>query len=240
MTFIRQKIKAIPFLGSAARVFHYALTGGWRRDATLLISRDITDDHAFVLQIGSNDGASGDPIFKLMRKHPLWEGLFVEPVPYLFQRLKNNYGSSPRFRFENAAVNDGSREIFYWVDPRAKKEFPGLPEWWEQLGSFRKGYIEKVLGPPIRGYVRETPIRGLTLAALLQKYRIARLDVVHIDVEGRDGELVAQLGRIGFKPRVVLFEHKHLSPADKRAALESLGEEYATRDLGDDYYCRRE
>lgn len=47
------------------------------------------DDIKFV-QIGSNSGMHDDPIYKYIRKNG-WQGVLVEPVPYLFEELKNNY-----------------------------------------------------------------------------------------------------------------------------------------------------
>lgn len=238
MNVIRQKLKNIPFLGQTIRTLHYAATAGWTRDPAHLIGKDIKEKKAFVLQIGSNDGISGDPIFKLMQRRPDWEGLFVEPVPYLFQRLKDNYGDSPRFRFINSAVNDGSSQMFYWVDQHAKDEIPGLPEWWEQIGSFRKGYIQEILGPNISGHVRETLIKGITLQELMAKYSVASVDVLHVDTEGYEWKILRQLEGIPLRPRIILFEHKHLSAAEKNEALNVLSLRYRIYDLGVDFYCK--
>ena len=38
---------------------------------------------AQVVQIGSNDGKTGDPLHKLLLKNKKWKGLFVEPIPYV-------------------------------------------------------------------------------------------------------------------------------------------------------------
>lgn len=238
MNAFRQKLKEIPLLGRLLKILHYAATGGWKRDPALLIGKEIKQKRAFVLQIGSNDGATGDPVFRLMKKRPAWQGLFVEPVPYLFRRLKKNYGDSPRFRFENSAVNDGREEMFYWVDPRAGKEIPGLPEWWEQLGSFRPGYIQEILGQGISPYIRETVIKGVTLPELVSKHRIDSINVLHVDTEGYEWKILKQLINITIRPRIILFEHKHLSSEDRRAILKFLESEYSVCDLGEDYYCR--
>lgn len=37
----------------------------------------------FVVQIGSNDGMTADPLYCILHEHPSWKALLVEPVPYL-------------------------------------------------------------------------------------------------------------------------------------------------------------
>lgn len=75
------------------------------------------------LQIGSNDGLTRDPIYQLISRNNGWCGLFVEPVPYLFERLKKNYSSvnnPSRLQFFNGAINEGVNQNFYFVDEHAK------------------------------------------------------------------------------------------------------------------------
>jgi hypothetical protein len=40
-----------------------------------------------------------------------------------------------------------------------------------------------------------------------------------------------------FQPRVILFEHKHLSDEDRRASGEFLGSRYVLHDLGEDIFA---
>ena len=37
-----------------------------------------------IVQIGTNDGERGDPIFTLLRNRRLWRALLVEPLPEIF------------------------------------------------------------------------------------------------------------------------------------------------------------
>src|SRR5262245_52875544 len=65
--------------------------------------------NVFFLQIGSNDGSQLDPLRFAIRRYR-WRGIMVEPVPYVFARLKQNCGSLPGVILENVAVaeRDGS------------------------------------------------------------------------------------------------------------------------------------
>ncbi len=65
---------------------------------------DIPD--AFVVQVGANDGAQGDPIHALFERHPGWSGLLIEPVPFVFERLRANYHNDSRFIYARVAIAD--------------------------------------------------------------------------------------------------------------------------------------
>jgi len=58
----------------------------------------------FFVQVGSNDGVQGDPIHDLIVSRESWRGIFIEPIDFLFQRLRKNYGEAERFVFENVAI----------------------------------------------------------------------------------------------------------------------------------------
>ena len=45
------------------------------------------------VQIGSNDGKTGDPIYELVSKNQHWKGVLVEPVDFLHRKLKANYSN---------------------------------------------------------------------------------------------------------------------------------------------------
>jgi len=101
----------------------------------------------FVVQIGSNDGATGDPIFRLLQGNPKWEGLLIEPVPFLFERLKRNYRGNKNIHFDNVAITEkAGRADFFYIDPLAKERIPELPEWFDQLGSFNRSHITAFWG----------------------------------------------------------------------------------------------
>ena len=170
-----------------------------------------------------------------------WKGLFIEPVPYLFERLQSNYSFRSGFYFENSAVNDGSRQVFYWVDPSVKEEYPDLPSWFDQVNSFKETHIYGV--PEVREillkYRRQTKIEGITFEKVLEKYGIANFDLLHIDVEGYDWNVLSQVNLSKYKPKVILFEHKCLSEEQKSSAINFLSPYYSLKDIGADMFCIR-
>lgn len=196
----------------------------------------------FVLQIGSNDGMSGDPVFSLLNQQSSWHALLVEPVPYLFDRLRNNYEHNSRLQFANVAIAETvGTHSFYYVDSTAKSHVPDLPPWFDQLGSFNRSHITNHLGERIEPFIKAQDIQTTTLPMLLERYGVKKIDVLHIDAEGYDWRILKQLDLSKFRPAVILFEYKHLSDVDRAAAENFLRPNYRMTDLDvtGDYFCER-
>ena len=188
-----------------------------------------------VVQIGSNDGITGDPIYKTALKRKSWNVLLVEPIPYLFERLKQNYPEEVRFTFENAAINDGTVQSFYFIKEGT------LPDeinkiWYKQIGSFNKEHLKKHFNFHIEPYIQKIEISGLTLQQLLDRNEVDKLDFLHIDAEGYDWKILSQLDLDKYKPHLILFEHKHLKASEKEQALIYLKDFKIFKFTGD-YLC---
>jgi FkbM family methyltransferase len=200
---------------------------GWRRDV-------------YIVQIGANDGKTGDPIHSVLTAHAGWHALFIEPVPFLFHRLKQTYDDPSRFRFENVAITgaDGM-QTFYYVDERAKEAFPDLPTYYDQLGSFARDHITRHLGRHLEPFIVAAQVPTASLSTVLARNGVKRIDLLHIDTEGSDWMILRQLNLAKYVPSVILFEHKHLPEADKQEARMFLKDAYKIKDLVFDYFCRR-
>lgn len=181
---------------------------------------------AQIVQIGSNDGRSNDPLFILFPKNKQWRGLFVEPVSYIFEELINNYPNEPRFNFENAAINEGESLDFYRVDPLAAEKITDLPSYYNQVSSFDKSHIVKTLGKRIKPFIRLEKINGMTFSDLLEKHKISDFDILHIDVEGYDWKVLSQLDLTKNQPTFILFEAVHLSKNELKEAFNFLEKKY--------------
>ena len=139
------------------------------------------------VQIGSSDGKTGDPVYELVSKNKHWKGVLVEPVDFLHRKLKENYSNRRDRVFENVLISKHSGEAqFYYLDDQAAKEFPDLPFWHDQLGSFSQRHIIAHLGERVRPFIRKEKIETITLPELLQRNEITALDLLHIDAEGHD------------------------------------------------------
>ncbi|MFY0591787.1 FkbM family methyltransferase [Roseivirga sp.] len=192
------------------------------------------EKEAFLLQIGSNDGKTGDPFNELLHKNQNWSALFVEPVPYLFERLRSNYQGSARFSFANVAINEGIPLDFYWIDPKVKNEFDDLPFWYDQLGSFDRQHILNELGERMEPFIISQTLEGKTLGELLRQHKVSSLDLLHIDTEGYDWKILSQLDLEKLAPTFILFESNHLSEEEIKNAKVFLSPKYELFDAGID------
>jgi len=235
---MRMKAKLAP---AVLRYYYYGLTAKKKNapydPATTWIAQILVEAEVSIVQIGSNDGKQLDPLHNLILQNRNWQVLFVEPVPYLFERLQNNYGEDARFSYANVAINDGSQQIFYHVKEDAKLHIRDLPTWYDQVGSFDRAHIVKRLNGILEPHIEEIRLSGITLATLFEENDIGALDLLHIDAEGYDWKILSQLDHTQFAPKIILFEQVHLRSSERREAVKKLRKEYRIFRLGDDFIC---
>jgi hypothetical protein len=68
-----------------------------------------TNPNTFVMNIGAMDGVMFDELIGYTNMYN-FKGLYVEPIPYLFDKLKNNIPNDGNL-FENSAISDYNGEI---------------------------------------------------------------------------------------------------------------------------------
>lgn len=178
----------------------------------------LPQDASFI-QIGSNDGTQGDPLRDFIVNRN-WTGALVEPIPFLFAKLRQNYAAqAERLQFVNAAISSarGEARLFYVAEQ--SKEALDLPYWYDQLGSFDRDHIIRHLGPTIEPFIREQAVHCVLFEDLVERTGLEHLDLLHIDIEGHDYEVLRQVNLARYNPTMVLFEMKHLSSADRAAAI---------------------
>lgn len=177
----------------------------------------------FFVQVGSNDGVQGDPIHDFILKYK-WSGIFIEPVKVLFNRLKQNYDNGERFIFENVAIGTKKGiEKFYYVSDKAEVGLgEELPYWYDQLGSFNKQNIANALDGKLIPYIVEEEIECVPLAEILARNNVKKIDLLHIDAEGFDYNVLAQMDFSKYQPSVILYESKNLSDIEIKQAASLL------------------
>jgi|SRR3954447_2864734 FkbM family methyltransferase len=195
---------------------------------------------AFFIEIGSNDGVQHDHLRPFILARP-WKGIMVEPVPYVFERLRSNYGGFDRIALENAAIGDHDGQMtFYYLADAGPEERERLPSWYDALGSFSR---ETVLAhadeiPEIDRRVVAADVPCLTLESLCRRHHVDRLDLLLVDTEGYDWEIIKTVDFEARHPRVLIYEHFHLQPADRAACREHLERAgYEVMEEGFDTFC---
>jgi FkbM family methyltransferase len=191
----------------------------------------------FFIEIGSNDGDQHDHLRPFIQSRS-WSGIMIEPVPYVFERLQWNYGDVEGVSLENAAIADRDGTMpFYHLAQAADEERESMPGWYDAVGSFSKETILEHARdiPDIADRIIETEVPALTLASLCRKHGVERVDLILIDTEGYDYELIKAIDFDSQRPRLLIYEHFHLSPADRAGCRELLGRHgYETMEEGFD------
>lgn len=177
------------------------------------------------IQIGSNDGQQQDPLCRIIERYD-WRGILVEPVPYVFERLRQHRAGNSRLILENVAIAAESGTMDFHFLPRS--DDPELPRWYNALGSFRREVVERHAYriPDIAQRIETLQVPCLSFTKLCERHGFEQVDLVHTDVEGYDWTLIQSIDFERYLPAVFIYEHHH-QDAESRAAcrrhMESLG-----------------
>ncbi|MDZ4804312.1 MAG: FkbM family methyltransferase [Candidatus Eisenbacteria bacterium] len=221
-------LERFPLLHRVARALYRRVRSAPRSDQDRVrdrIERALSGrSDIFFVEIGANDGVAGDVLHPLIMAHPEWRGLFVEPIRHLFEGLRRNYRSAPRFQFANVAISEqrGTALIYFLPAAVIGARGRGIPAWAQGLGSFDRGHILRELGPEVEPLIQTQEAESIPLGELLDRHGVRRIDLLQIDVEGFDYQVLRQVDFSRYTPAVVRFEHKHLSPDDQTRAWDLL------------------
>ena len=178
------------------------------------------DSDLFFVQIGAMDGVTADPL----REHILassWHGLLIEPLPDMFERLRENYAGREGLRFERAAIVDRSGPVeMFRVDPQQLARFPS---WVGGLSSLH-GDRNNLSKPRIRRHAGRVTVPGRTLAEVLAEHAARRIDLLVIDTEGHDQRVLGPLDFERSPPAIIYLEVCNLTRREQMRTRELLGQ----------------
>lgn len=225
-------LAAHPGLFRTAKQLFYRLGGTvYRTEREWL--RTVFGDRkdVFFLQIGANDGKSDDCVYPFVQAYS-WQGVLIEPVRYLFDRLVANYQGVDGLVFVNKALTerDGKRAFF-----RLRETDDALPDWYQQIGSLRSEVIlsHRSTIPNIDDYLIKEEVDCISFSTLIRHEFVKKLDLILIDTEGYDYNILKTIDFNRFQPLLIIYEEKHLSAVEKdeaRRLLRSYG--YVVHPIG--------
>lgn len=179
---------------------------------TPLIQTDYTEyywikekqKHKYIIQVGSHIGNTcNDHLYKNINLK--FKYIMIEPVPYLFKQLKENYKSYNNIIFLNIAISNYNGYIDLYI-PSEKNDFTQLISWCSQLASTNKDHIKTFVPQCI---VDKISIECKTLNTLIKEYNITELEYLYIDTEGHDYDILMDLD-LFIRPKNIFFENKHM------------------------------
>lgn len=170
----------------------------------------------FFVQIGGFDGVTCDPLNAAIKSRRL-PGIIVEPQAWAFQSLQKTYADCPDVTLVRAALaaKDGEATLHKIRDDL---DVPGPLR---GLASFDREVVlrHRKQWPNLEACLGTETVPAVTFAALFARRKVERVDILQIDTEGFDFEVLKLFDVATHRPRLIQFEHKHLSRRDLDGAL---------------------
>lgn len=186
--------------------------------------------HVSFIQVGAMDGVSFDPIHNAVRQYG-WQGVLVEPLPDIFEKLQQNYMGCAGLKFEMAVVTEtGDRQDIYRVNPDsvASGELPswalGISSLLPERNALDGKDVPDNMVEAIRKNTVKQAVEGITFEGLVKKHSVETIDVLQIDTEGYDYKVLCQVDLKKYRPRLIQLEFYNLLETEKQACLALLEE----------------
>ena len=163
-----------------------------------------------VLQVGSYDGVSNDPVHELIRRYDHVRATLLEPQPGPFAALEAHWRDHARVSSLRCALADRCGERPLYVIADAHKHRHPFPD---QVASFLRSQVEfafsRYVWRPSQDSITSVPVPTLDWRTLVQRH--GPFNLVAIDAEGYDAEILRQIDFSQAPPEVILYEHRCLS-----------------------------
>lgn len=176
---------------------------GWFDEQVRALSDRLHGELFFVV-VGAMDGVEHDGLRQHIVEHPGWEGLLVEPLPDMMQKLRHNYRGRGNLLFEEAAITErvGTANITRIPAANVGQE---CPPWADGISSFREDHIvNRYEG--LKEYAVQQEVRTITFEALAAKHNLSKIDLLQIDAEGYDKKIFDQIWAANFRPSLIKIE----------------------------------
>lgn len=199
-----------------------------RIDFDYLINNLGRSKYFFFIQIGANDGLTGDTLNQYIKKFR-WSGFLVEPVPYVFEMLKINYKDCDNLIFENIAIGKENAILpFYSICEynssgiKHREMTNGYPS--DHLGSFDMKTLSNhtwMLNENACS-IEVINVPTITLNDLFYKHSVKELNLLQVDAEGYDFEILNNTNFDDLKPEILIFERIHLARKEYKVLVKKL------------------
>ena len=139
------------------------------------------------------------------------EILLVEPVPYNYKILQNNYSKQHNILIcTNAVFSENKTQNFYFVKEDSIHKLG--KHWASGIGSFEKQHILDHKNKHFKvteDDIEKIEVEFITFDNLVDKYEIKSIDSLQIDVEGAEFEILNSIDYKKVNIKNLQFESKH-------------------------------
>ena len=173
--------------------------------------------NTFLINVGAMDGYRYDELIGYTELFN-FKGLYVEPIPYLFERLKNNFKNKDGNLFENVAISDFEGNIeMMMIEQSAIDDGYVNPCFYGMSAVYppKNGLSSEGDREIVEKYGKIVTVPTITLETLLKKNNIENFDILKMDAEGHDFTIFKQIDFEKYKPSIVRLEWVNLSEDEK-------------------------
>jgi len=168
-----------------------------------------------IVQIGAYIG--NDDVHNILKNELNASALLIEPVPWYFEKLKQNYKSiinPQRIKFDNRVINtyDGECDFYCIKDLDYKYNYNSEKNWVPEISGVKLELIkehEQFLKNETIKY-ETLKLKCITVLTLLKEYDITNIEFLKIDAEGLDFDLLINWPFETIAPKYIKFEACHL------------------------------
>lgn len=162
-----------------------------------------------IVQIGAFVG--NDKVYNILKDELNANALLIEPVPWNFEKLKNNYKNitnPERIIFDDSVINTYNGECEFY----AVKDKKYSTDWAAQISSLKLDFLkdhEQFFNKNELQY-EKLILKCVKSDYIIKKYNITDIEFLKIDVEGLDYDLIHDWPFNKIKPKYIQFELAHL------------------------------
>ena len=144
-------------------------------------------------------------------KHKTDNILLVEPVPYNYEVLKEEYKNFDNIKICTDALMDINEiKDFYYVKANSIHKLG--KHWASGIGSFDKQHILNHRSKRFKiedADIESIKVKFITFDSLVKKFSIKSINKLQIDVEGAEYEILKSIDLSKIAIKQILFESKH-------------------------------
>lgn len=171
------------------------------------------------LQIGAADGKLAENLHDTFMQSD-WRAVMLEPLPDMFEKLRETYASKPKFRLVNAALApyDGFANIRR-IPPESVRDDElwahGISSMDGTRSSFTEGPVPPGVAVELTSRSRLERVVTMTFETLRRQTDLDRIDYLQIDTEGYDLIALRQIDLVRYRPFLINCEIFNLSLSDR-------------------------
>jgi len=181
-------------------------------------------EEIFVMNIGAMDGVLFDEMIGYTNTYN-FKGIYVEPIPYLFEKLKINLG--PNNLFENSAISEYDGTIKMLTIDKEVIDSGVVHNCFYGMSAVyppKNGLGSEGDRETVEKYGKLVDVNCITFETLLSKHNIQKFDIVKIDAEGHDYKIFKQIDLKKYKPKVVRLEFINLENQEREKIINEFKE----------------